>query len=129
MVKWYCRKEPFNMDFNSTQVNTAPNRFAIASMVCGILSMTACCMGILSVPFGALGIIFAVLTKRRGQRMSGMGIAGIWLSCVGMVLGILFTIYSFYTVFHNPMMLNEVNRIFESLYGMSLEEYYKAILN
>ena len=115
------------MDFNSNQINTTSNRFAIASIVCGILSLIACCMGILSVPFGALGIIFAILSKRKGQSMSGMSTVGIWLSCVGMALGILFTIYSFYIVFNNPAMWEEVNRIFESIYGMSIEEYYMNV--
>lgn len=127
MVKLYYRKESFTMDFNSNQINTTSNRFAIASIVCGILALIACCMGILAVPFGALGVIFAVLSKRKGQNMPGMSTAGIWLSCVGMALGILFTIYSFYIVFNTPAMLEEVNRIFESIYGMSIEEYYMNI--
>ena len=54
---------PNNMNIQ----NNRPEGFAIASLICGILSNICCCTGILSLPVGALGILFAVLTKRKGK--------------------------------------------------------------
>ena len=72
----------------SYPVSTAPLRqgFAIASMILGILSIVLCCiMGcILALPGIILGII-SLATKRDG---TGMAIAGIITSALGIVLGI-----------------------------------------
>lgn len=126
------------MDFypNSDNTNSSPyqqqNRpggFAIASMVCGIISIVACCTGVLSIPLGALGILFAILLKRKGKPMPGMCVAGIWLSCVGIALGILMTVYSFAMVFSNPILYEEVNTTFEIMYGMGIEEYFNYMIS
>lgn len=118
-----------NTNYNSTPQGNRPSGFAIASLVCGIVAVIACCTGVLSIPTGALGILFAVLTKRKGQSMSGMCVAGIWLSCVGMALGILMTAYSFFMVFNNPVLYEEVNTMFQTMYGMNIEEYFSYIIN
>ena len=74
------------MDFNQNSENSnyvpnqpsqRPSGFATASLVCGILSLVLCCTGILGIPAGALSILFAVLSKRKGESLSGMSIAGI----------------------------------------------------
>lgn len=115
---------------NRNLQNNRPEGFAIASLLCGILSNLCCCTGVLSIPVGALGILFAILTKRKGRRMSGLCIAGIWLSCVGIALGLLLTAYFLYTIFSDPAALEQFitdyNIMFESLYGMSLEEYMNS---
>ena len=118
-----------NPNYNSAPQPNRPGGFAIASLVCGIISVILCCTGVLSIPTGALGILFAVLTKRKGQNMSGLCIAGIWLSCVGMALGILMTVYSFFMVFSNPVLYEEVNTMFQTMYGMNMEEYFNYIIN
>ena len=117
------------MDFYSNSNNSnnvpqnTPNGFAIASMVCGIFSIILCCTGILSISAGALSILFAVLSKRKNTSMPIMSWVGIWLSIVGVVLGILMTVYSFYLVFNDPLYREQVDVMFEQMYGMSLDEY------
>lgn len=117
-----------NPNINPNIPDKRPGGFAIASMVCGIASLIVCCTGVLSIPTGALGILFAVLTKRKGQPLSGMCVAGIWLSCVGMALGILMTVYSFFMVFNDPLLHEEMNSLFEMMYGMSMDEYFDYII-
>lgn len=85
-----------------------------ASYICGMLSVILCCTGVLSVPLGALGVLFALLTRRLGRPMPPLSVRGFWLSCTGMLLGILLCIYSVFTVWNDP----EYRSIFE--------EYYKA---
>lgn len=105
--------------------------FMIASMVCGALSVTACCTGLLSLPLGALGILFALLTYRRGKKMSGSTLTGIVLSCMGIFTGVAMIIYSFSmlpTMMKDPAFRNQVDYMTEQMYGMDfaefIEEYY-----
>lgn len=65
--------------------------FAIASMVCGISSLLLCCLGI-ALPLAALGILFALLSHRKGHYLSGFSITGIVTGCSGMVLGIIYLV-------------------------------------
>ncbi len=110
--------------------------FLIASMVCGVLSVTACCTGILSLPLGALGILFAMLTYRRGKKMNGTAMTGIVFSTMGIITGVSILIYSFYTLpdmMNDPAFQNQVDTITEQMYGMDfaefMEEYYGYEIN
>ena len=99
--------------------------FSIATIICGILSLATVCTGILPIPLGALGILFAVLTYRKGKKLPSLSRTGICLSCIGMVLGVLLTIYAVATVmplFTNPEYRQELNTYYESIYGISLDE-------
>ena len=69
--------------------NNKMNAFSVASFVCGILSVTCCCTGVLSLSFGALGIIFAILTKRLGKPAPLLSSTGMMLSCFGIFLGVI----------------------------------------
>ena len=105
--------------------------FIIASVVCGFLSMTACCTGVLSLPLGSLGILFALLTYRKGKKMNGSAMTGIVLSTMGIFTGISILIYSFYTLpdmLQDPIFRNQVDTMTERIYGMDfadfMQEYY-----
>ena len=80
----YYQNQNNEMNQNIPQIDPKYRGLSIASMVCGICSLVLCCTGLLSIPAGALGILFAMLTRKKGQRMSSMCVAGIWLSCVGL---------------------------------------------
>lgn len=118
---------------NSSYYNQPTHRpygqgFIIASMICGILSVTACCTGILSLPLGALGIIFALLTYRKGKRMNGSALTGIMLSTMGIVTGISMLIYSFVTLprmMQDPFFRSQVDSITEQMYGMNFAEFLR----
>lgn len=63
------------------------NNMALASLVLGILSLVTCCCSCLAVVLGALGIIFAFLSKE-DRPMCSQAKAGLILSCVGVGLAI-----------------------------------------
>ncbi len=116
---------------NSSYYNQPTHRpygqaFLMASCLCGFLSITTCCTGVLSLPIGALGILFALLAYRKGKKMPSNGIVGIILSSVGMVIGIAMIVYTFVTL--PAMMENEIYRaqfdqITEQMYGMDFAEF------
>lgn len=118
---------------NSSYYNQPTHRpygqgFLIASMICGVLSVTTCCTGILSLPLGALGILFALLTCRRGKKMSSSAMTGIVLSAMGIITGVSLLAYSFHmlpAMMRDPMFRNQVDAITEQMYGMDFEEFMK----
>lgn len=74
---------------------TPANPMAIASLVLGILSLIlCCCAGIGGIVFGALGIIFAILSKK-GKAMEVLAKVGLGLSIAGVVLGVITAAFVF----------------------------------
>lgn len=123
-----------NMNGQSIPPSPASRRqtgFLAASLICGILALCTFCTGIFPLVFGSLGIIFAVLSKRKGISMEPMGIIGISTSIIGMVIGLFLTVYSLYMVFspNSPMpeLRNEMDIIMERMYGMDMDEYLDRI--
>lgn len=66
--------------------------FAIASLVCGILSLiTCCCYGIGGIVFGTAAIVLACIAARRNMgRMPGLAIAGLVCGILGVVFGLIY---------------------------------------
>jgi len=118
---------------NSSYYNQPTHRpygqgFMIASGVCGLLSVTTCCTGVLSLPFGALGILFAVLTYRKGKKMNSACTAGIICSCVGMLSGIFLLVYSFAMLpvfMENEAFRQQFDVITQQMYGMDFAEFMR----
>ncbi|NCB93839.1 MAG: DUF4190 domain-containing protein [Clostridia bacterium] len=86
-------------------LHSSPNGFMVASLVMGILSIVLICCGF-SFFFGALGILFAILSRREGK-MEAQAKVGLGLSIAGTVLGLVI--------------------ILIALFGSS--EYYKTFIN
>lgn len=102
--------------------------FTIASFVCGILSVTTCCTGVLSLPLGALGILFAVLVYRKGKQLNSTCTLGIVLSCSGILIGLAMIAYSFIMLpafLKNESFRSQFDGLTEQLYGMDFEEFLK----
>ncbi len=70
------------------------NVLAIVSLVFGILSILCCCSAFIGSILGIVGVICGILAQK--QSKSGMAIAGIICSALGIVLGIAMTIFSVY---------------------------------
>lgn len=65
----------------------AGNGMAIASLVMGILSLVCCCCCYIGIAFGALGIIFALLSRQE-EPMDTQAKVGLILSCIGVALNV-----------------------------------------
>lgn len=100
--------------------------FSIASAVCGLLAMTTSCTIVLSLPLGALGILFAVLAHRTKKKMNTTCLMGIALSCVGLVTALSMIVYSFLTLpsmMQNESFRGQINAVTQQLYGMDFDEF------
>ena len=104
------------MDYNQNIQNKPKfSGFAIASMVCGILSLLCCCMGLGFIP-GSLAILFALLNRRKGQDMDAFSITGIVTGALGFALS-LFICISTLVMLEEPTFQKEMYDSFEDIYG------------
>ena len=58
------------MDYRQNSPAPRRNPFTVASLVLGICSLASICTAILPLPLGALGILFAILSYRKGRQMA-----------------------------------------------------------
>lgn len=61
---------------------------AIASMVCGILSIVLCCIWYLSVVLAIVAIVLGIISNVKKMGGKGMAIAGIVTGAIGIVFSI-----------------------------------------
>lgn len=122
-----------NSNMHTTeQTENTDNRSGLfaASRICGLISMTlgifavtTCCLGYLSIPIGALGILFAMLSRRYGQPMPASCKTGLMLSVAGLVIGCILMILHIYTTITNPTFweyMQEVMEMYEEVYGIEM---------
>lgn len=88
----YHQSNGFQGNYNYGGQNYQPafrtsSGFSTASLVMGIISLLLVCCGF-SYVFGALGIIFAILS-RKGRRMDSQARFGLGLSIAGSVIGLI----------------------------------------
>ncbi|MBR1772053.1 MAG: hypothetical protein IJ747_08495 [Lachnospiraceae bacterium] len=93
--------------------NQQLNPFALASFICGMLSTFVCCTGILPLFFGAFGILFAVLSKRLGKPTPPLSSLGLFLSCLGIVLGLSMCGFVLYQYLTDEEYRNIVNQYYQ----------------
>ena len=118
---------------NSSYYNQPTHRphgqgFTMASVTCGILSITTCCTGILPLPLGALGILFAVLVYRKGKTLNSACVMGITTSCIGIAVGLMMTVYTFVMLpvfLKNEAFRSQFDNLTQQMYGMDFEEFLK----
>ena len=105
--------------YNNYNPDRGRHSFEIASIVMGIISMVLLCTGVLAIPFGALGILFALLSRKDKDRLGNIAITGAIISVVSMITGAFITVYSVYTVMTDPSVLEEVSRMY-ARYGIEM---------
>ncbi len=69
--------------------------FAIAGMVCGILSIVCCCAWYISAILGILGLVFSIMVFVKNLPGKGLATAGVICAAIGLVLTIGLKIFGF----------------------------------
>lgn len=108
--------------YNNYNPDRGRHSFEIASLVMSIISMVLLCTGILAIPFGALGILFAVLSRKDKSPLGKVALTGVIISVVSMVTGALITVYAIYTLMTDPSVLEEVSQMY-ARYGIEMPTY------
>ena len=113
-------------DYHYVQRSTAKSRLlagggtaddsAAEAWTAGTLSLFFLVSG-LSFPVGALGILFALLS-RKGDKMDPQAKLGCILSIIGLCLGIAIFIYAAVTVYQNfPELIQQYQQLYEMSQG------------
>lgn len=118
------------MDYHQSPPAPRRNPFTIASMILGICSLLTICTAVLPLPLGALGILFAILSYRKGRRMDAMAVTGLATSCVSLVFsavmyGAVFSAMP--NMLRDPEYRDMLNRYSESMYGESYDDLFERV--
>lgn len=100
-------------EYSFNQIAPRINPFSVASLGCGILSVLLCCTGLLGIPFGALGILFALLSRRLNKATPPMSATGLLFSGVGLALGFAVTIYTAFYIWNDPELRNALLQYYQ----------------
>ncbi|HKM33409.1 MAG TPA: DUF4190 domain-containing protein [Lachnospiraceae bacterium] len=105
------------------------NTFAVVAMVLGLCSILSLCTFFLPLPLGALSIVFVILSRRQGRKMSSPAVTGLVTSLVGIGVGLVFLVSVMITTLSlfKPENRDELNQQFENIYGMDFNEYMEQI--
>lgn len=105
------------------------SRFALVSMILGICSLVLLCTIFCPLILGALGILFGVLSKRRGKKLESPALAGIITSAAGFCLALVFCIFSIISAFQmlKPENRDSLNQIYEETMGITFDDYIEEI--
>lgn len=99
--------------------------FSLASLVLGVLSVTVGCCGI-SLPLGALGILFALLVYRKGRQLNSTAKSGLILSCIGAFMGAILIIYVLLTM---PTLMSQLQEQINQSQTENGSDIYTEFLN
>lgn len=115
-------QSPVNLDGTN-------RKFGGAALGCGISSLVTLLFGVPSVILGALGILFANLSRRRGKGYAPKAVGGLVMSIAGLVLGLVLTVNSViyvYTLMNSDAFQKTMLDTYTTMYG---EEYGTELYN
>ena len=107
------------------QVRPKKSSFASASMFLGIFAMLSLGTIFLPLPLAALGILFACLAHRKGQKHELSGLVGLIASLVAIVISISVIVTSVAmipTLIKDPQYREQMDMVAEQLYGESFDD-------
>lgn len=84
-----------NLAMMQSQSTEKASGFAIAGMVCGILSIVCCCAWYISGILAILGLVFSIMVLVKNLPGRSLAIAGVICAGVGLVLAIVVVIFAF----------------------------------
>ena len=88
----YTSNIPYQQNANDFSSDSEANGLQIAGLVCGILAIcSCCCYGVPAVVLGIAGIICAAMGNKSSK--NGVGTAGMVCSVIGLILGVLASVY------------------------------------
>lgn len=88
------------MDYesNKSYLEMRSAGMSVASLVLGILGLVMSCCVYPAIIFGSLAIIFALLSRGGEMHTNSYARAGLILGIIAIACGILFLLYSFFTI-------------------------------
>lgn len=101
-----------------------PNSLSNVAKILGIVGLVTCMFGIGFI-FGALAILFAIITRDHCNRFTNDGKT----ACILGVLSIVICIFVYVYIFTNPATYEILNQQCQAMYGMTFDEMLEQIKN
>ncbi|MDE6844478.1 MAG: hypothetical protein K2J99_01745 [Lachnospiraceae bacterium] len=120
-----------NSGYPRTLSRPSGDGLATAAMILGILSVvTAMSLTVyLSMMFGSIGIVLALLSKGRAPKLISKARIGITCAVVGILFTGSYIITTTKCAYDNPELLEQALDNFEEQYGISYEELINTMLD
>ncbi len=103
------------------------NLFEAAALTCGVISLVTCTCFYGSYIFGALAILFALLSRGGQMKMSSKAKLGLILGVIGIIFTTLVTIAAFVWALHQYGSMEGIIQEFCNMYGYDYEEFMKEL--
>lgn len=116
------------MDYNPGPAQMPPrpgmsaNSFLMASIICTMLAFITECSLPICMVFASLTILFAVLSKGKQLKMHSFAKMSIGISIFSLALSFTVTVLAFYNVLTDPAKRENLNQIYEEMYGITFDE-------
>lgn len=83
-----------NLAQMQSQSTESASGFAIAGMVCGILSIVCCCAWYISGILGILGLVFSIMVLVKKLPGRSLAIAGVICASIGLILAVALLVFA-----------------------------------
>lgn len=83
-----------NADGNVNVVNKPSMGLAIASMICGILSILCCCFSYFGIVLAIAALVMGIISVAQHKGGKGMAVAGIVCGAIGLIFSVTITIFA-----------------------------------
>ena len=116
-------EQPYQQTYKPT------SKFALVSMILGICSLVLLCTVFFPIILGGLGLIFAILSKRKDKKMETAAMTGVITSSIGLGLSLIFCIISVISAIHmlKPENRDMLNQMYEDTLGITYDEYIEGL--
>lgn len=123
------------MDFQQLQT-TRPDRrlasgvnhqFETAGFVLSIVAMCCSCCLYISLPCGALAVLFAILSKGGSDKMTGKAVTAFWLGIAALLSTLLVYGVATYTALQEYGSFEGILRAYCEMTGMDYETFYSQL--
>lgn len=112
------------------QVRPKKSAFSSASMILGIVALLSLTTVFLPLPLAALGILFAVLAHRKGQKRETGSLVGLITSIIALIISVFTIITSLAmlpAMLKNPEYRKQLDIVSEQLYGESFDDMVEEL--
>ena len=112
------------------QVRQKKSTFSNVSMLLGVFALLSLATVFLPIPLAALGILFASLAHRKGQKRELSGLVGLISSSAALIISIFTIIASLAmlpTMLKSPEYRKQLDIVSEQFYGESFDDMIESL--
>ena len=118
---------PYGQPYFTPYRSNHSERMAIASMTLGMIALIGCTCLYLSIPCGALAIIFATLSRGGQMRYSGKAQMGLILGACAIILTVLIYAGSFALAFMQYGSIDGILKAYSDMSGMDYNDLIQQL--